>query len=303
MTDPALGSIAADFRVLRAAYPTYTNLPPHISRYMDALNEGLQPGQPRNTPCCFQMSAALNGAGAEHRIPPQSHRRRTARLNGDYYLGAVDELEVHLTGRYGRGEDLRGLLGQGATPRQMRAHLAGRQGILCFRDRGYGFHTELWDGADIVQNGAPGTNGARISASHCFVQLRVLFWPCTGDDGLDPLPDWLTGWWQVQDFETTWYYISDQRVVTWTRRAPAAERERPMRQRIAEGRVALDARSGEVTITWNDAGDGVSHEVLTPAPGQSGRLVGRTNNLVALEATRVTFSAPAPARRPGAHHR
>lgn len=295
MTDIPLGTIAADFQTLRAAYPTYRALPKHIADYMAALNQNLPEGAPRNTPCCFQMSEALNAAGAEHRIPGHGHRRRFVTLNGNHYIGAVDELEVHLTGRYGAGQDLRAAAGASAHVNALKALIRDRQGILVFRDRGYGFHTELWDGRDIIQNGAPGTHGAAISSSHCFIQPRVLFWQLMGDDGRDPLPDWLCGWWLIDGTPPLYYYISDQHVVTYTRRAPATVNERPMRQRVMEGVINWDQEAGEARIVWNDGSDGELSEVMRQSPGQPNRMEGRVNDFLPFVATRVTFAGPAPA--------
>ena len=74
---------------------------------MDAYNKDLAPGAPRNTPCCFQVSEALNAVGGEHKVTERSYRRANCKLLGNYFLRAVDELEYYLTGRYGRGEDIK----------------------------------------------------------------------------------------------------------------------------------------------------------------------------------------------------
>ena len=138
--------------------------------------------------------------GGEDAVTERSYRRPDSKLLGMHYLGAVDELEFHLAGRYGRGEDIKPY-GKGAknSTVAMKAQIAGRRGIIAFRDAGYGTLTELWDGTDIVQNGAPLASEAAMNQDYCFRQPQVLFWECFGDDGLPDAPRWITGWWDVND--------------------------------------------------------------------------------------------------------
>ena len=53
------GKIRVSFKTLRSHYPTYKTLPPPLQKLMDDLNK-ITPG---NTPCCVQISHALNRAG------------------------------------------------------------------------------------------------------------------------------------------------------------------------------------------------------------------------------------------------
>src|SRR2546422_4927905 len=66
--------------------------------------------------------------------------------------------------------------GSHRTPQQIKAYLQGRTGILAFRNAGAGFHTELWNGQQIVQRD--------MNENVCFSQPRVLFWDCGA-------PQWL----------------------------------------------------------------------------------------------------------------
>lgn len=140
------------------------------------------------TPCCVQVSHSLNMAGQTITQTYIGQRRNNSRIrvHGQdyYYLLAVDELERWLTLRYGAGEVVH--LDDGGsrrTPQQIKDYLQGRTGILAFRSSGYGFHTELWDGRQIVQRD--------MNEHACFSQPRVLFWDCGA-------PQWLTDYMNSQ---------------------------------------------------------------------------------------------------------
>jgi hypothetical protein len=288
MMPPTLkGQIPIDYTTLRAGYPTYNKLPKHIGDYMDALNKGLEAGKPKNTPCCFQVSEAFNKAGAEHKITSHSYRRACAKLGSDYYLGAVDELEYFLAGRYGKGEDVHAAGGSGKDRTAlMKASLSGRKGIICFRDGGYGAHTELWDGTDIVQNGAPAANGAALLPSYIWGQPRILFWPLAGEDGVDAAPAWLQGWWDVNDGNQYYYYFSDQYVCTYTKEEPATAFGQPARNAMNEGVVTLTDNPNKVAIKWNAADDGTTEETFTFEGTVPTTMRGKSNRYADLTATR-----------------
>lgn len=100
------------------------------------------------TPCCVQMSHALSAAGVT--IGPRSNRRLTSPIRTSLgtrnYLLAVDEMEWFLEDNFGMGDEIsRGDNGHRPGNADMFSTLNGRTGILIFRDRGYGAHTELWD--------------------------------------------------------------------------------------------------------------------------------------------------------------
>src|ERR1700683_1258745 len=186
--------IPVSFATLKAFYPMRP-LGGGLKTFMDELNKPvpkLGPDkkpilgddgkpvmlQPKNTPCCIQVSHALNLAGQTIPRTYQNARRSNSPItvNGttNYYLLAVDELELWMTERYGCGMNL---CEPADLPRPkaqaiqgMRDFISGLKGILVFRDGGFGLHTELWDGTQILQRDMDETN--------LFSQPRVLFWYC-----------------------------------------------------------------------------------------------------------------------------
>jgi hypothetical protein len=72
--------INISFDTLKSNYPTYTSLPQPLKDYMDRLNKNVKPGQPKNTPCCIQVSHALNLSGQI--VPARSYRRENASIPG-----------------------------------------------------------------------------------------------------------------------------------------------------------------------------------------------------------------------------
>jgi hypothetical protein len=150
--------ISLDWDTFKAAYPKRP-LTGQLKEFMDHT-----PG----TPCCVQMSHALNMAGSV--IPSKSNRRWNSRIPATgslYYLLAVDEMEWFLTQNYGVGEDIRnGDSGKRETA-DMKAILNGRTGILVFRDGGFGKHTEIWDVDHMHQ---------RDISDDVFLVPKVLFW-------------------------------------------------------------------------------------------------------------------------------
>jgi hypothetical protein len=171
--------ITTPFATLQGFYPMRP-LTGDLKTFMDALPDG-------NTPCCVQVSHALNMAGEKI---PQTYDYAKARGrnpspipfgSSNFYLLAVDELEMWLTQKYGAGLNVRALAGLTRAPssvptqrrkdmEQMKAYLSGDKGILLFRSAGAGLHTELWDGNQILQRDMDETN--------LFSQSRVLMWYC-----------------------------------------------------------------------------------------------------------------------------
>lgn len=286
-------TIDLDFDTLRSNYPTYSNLPKALKTYMDALNKNIKPGQPKNTPCCIQVSHALNLAG--HMIPVRSHRRENAPIPGGAgrYVQAVDELELYLAATYGRGEEIK-------TPdiakakdaiQRMKQRLDGRQGILVFRDGGAGFHTELWDKTHIIQNGAPTAHGAAMSETGIFGQPRVLFWPVGQNTSpgapTASLPHWLYGWWEVYDNNTYYYYFSHQYIVSYTKNKPKNLNAIPVSLPLNEGRVTLLKNSTVVVLDWNPADGGETRETFTRIPPDTNYMTGVSNRYGPLTATKL----------------
>lgn len=177
--------IPVDFEVLRRNYarrlpnpddPAKSHLElADLKSFMDSLPPG-------NTPCCIQVSHALNVASQT--IPPTNP---TARRNATQpirvegvsrnYILAVDELEAWLTFKYGAGLDVRAFAGLPSTSTDMAAmkrQLSTVKGILLFREPpGAGLHTELWDGRQILQRD--------MDEAHLFSRPRVLVWCCDPD--------------------------------------------------------------------------------------------------------------------------
>jgi hypothetical protein len=154
--------ISLDWDTVKSAYPMRP-LTGALKEFMDGLGPG-------NTPCCVQMSHALNVAGCI--IGPRSNRRQnspiTTSLGTRFYLLAVDEMNWFLEQNFGLGEEIStddG--GKRRNTEDMMAVLNGRTGILVFSDLRYGKHTELWDNDHMHQ---------RDMSRALFHAPKVLFW-------------------------------------------------------------------------------------------------------------------------------
>jgi hypothetical protein len=268
------GKIFVEFDALKTHYPTYKKLPPELQKFMDDLG-------PPNTSCCVQMSHALNKAG--QLIPHQGYRRPNSPIASFYYILAVDELEQYLSWRYGKGEEIK----HGKkTMAQMKAYLDGKQGILLFRDGGAGYHTELWDGDHILQDGnMVSGGGARMNEDNIFSKPRVLFWEVEGNNPyMSTVPDWLQGWWEVWDGNYYYYYFSDQDIVTYTKTKPKSLTAPPIKMPINEGEVHIDD-DDTVIINWNPADGGETVETFTRESDDKMR--GVSNRYSPLSATKM----------------
>jgi|SRR3954468_2493972 Type VI secretion system (T6SS), amidase effector protein 4 len=181
-----VGVIPAAFGVLASNYPRRDVQNPALYQYVDQAMKTL-PG----TPCCVQMSHALNMAGI--RIPPRSYRRPNTALtiNGNiyYYLAATDELEKFMMSLCGDGgEVINKDLSAKRSIDQIKKYIAGRTGLLLFRFSSVGViapkeefeHTELWDGTKILQRD--------MDERFLFGRPRVLMW-----DTFDPA-SWLVNY-------------------------------------------------------------------------------------------------------------
>ena len=276
--------IRVNFDILRANYPTYKTLPPPLQKFMDGLNQ-VAAG---NTPCCVQISHALNKAG--QLIPLSSFRRANSKIESYYYILAVDELEQYLSGLYGRGEEIKkDSSGKVRSTGEMKQHLNNKQGILLFRSAGAGHHTELWDKTHIVQDGkAMSGGGAMMNESNIFGQPRVLFWEVIEEKaGLNPVPNWLRGWWKVDDDNMYYYYFSDQHVVTYTKVQPKNTMAPPVKQPLNEGAVTVSQNSTLIVIDWNPADGGETKETFTRLPTTIGSMGGVSNRYGPLRATKM----------------
>jgi hypothetical protein len=171
-------SLMAPFDKLASYYPRIVQLKPTVYQCPQDPNGPQSVSQAMaqfgsGTSCCVQMSHALNLSGVT--VLSASNQRSNVYLssNGFFYLGNVSELEYFLANQcagYFDGEILHDdLSGDNRSAGDMKNYLQGRQGILLFRDHGYGAHTELWDGQDILQKSI-------MDQPWCWSQPRILFW-------------------------------------------------------------------------------------------------------------------------------
>lgn len=185
-----MGVIPASIHTLTEAYPRRDKKDPSKYKYVDKVMKGI-PG----TPCCVQMSHALNMAGVK--IPANSYRRRNAFLEelGFYYILATDELEKFLIDYCGDdGEAFNEGIDKGLDKTQImkkiQEYIKNRPGLLLFRYSGTGTlapsgefeHTELWDGTKILQRD--------MAEGFLFNRPRVLMWDT--NDPAQWLVDYMT---------------------------------------------------------------------------------------------------------------
>jgi hypothetical protein len=193
-----MGVIPANFASLERNYPCNPDNPccydgdkyKHVKQVMTGLT---------GTPCCVQMSHALNMAGINipeytlGRTPPRQNTPHVIDGVRYYYILATDELEGYMKLLTGDdGEQINKDLGNTRTANDIRKYISGRPGLLLFRYNDYGVpppkdhfeHTELWDGTNILQYQgiSPGVFNSR----------RVLMW-----DTNDPA-QWLVDYMKTQ---------------------------------------------------------------------------------------------------------
>lgn len=170
-----MGVIRAPIGNLAAMYPRRDVKDPDKYKHVEAVMSGL-----RGTPCCVQISHALNLAGIE--IPPRSYRRANTPHSVDgrlfHYLLATDELEKFFISLCGDGGEQVNLDAKGnkRTEAEIKKHIANRPGVLIFRYAGVGAvapegefeHAEIWDGKKILQRD--------MNEKFLFTRPRVLLW-------------------------------------------------------------------------------------------------------------------------------
>lgn len=172
--------IPVDFNLLADNYPFRIQ---KVGNFGGGLKDpDLRKLMARNpgTPCCVQVSHAMNMAGL---LIPKTypHCRRPndgMKLKGVtyYYLRACDEMEIYLTYAYGAGELVRNKpISDPPLPRatRERAILSNRQGILVMREGPFGIHAELWTGKSFLQTD--------MAVDHLLQRPRVLFWQTYGE--------------------------------------------------------------------------------------------------------------------------
>jgi hypothetical protein len=265
------GKLRLDAAKLIASYPPHSALPAVMKKHFDSLNAPIikenkeidewnktHPGDQRkkkglNTPCCFQVSWALNAVGGEHRVPSASHRRGNTALDGGYHMGAVDELEVYLTEAYGAPEVVK--TPKRNTRKAMEQYLAGRQGVIAYREGYAGAHTEIWDKTRVLQNGAPIANNqsgtAMMNLDWIWGRPIVLFWEILAPKPSFVAPAWLVGWWQITDFPNSYYYyFYPDGTVVYSKTAPGMA-YCPVPSVDNSGNYSLKS-ANTIRIKWND---------------------------------------------------
>lgn len=153
--------IPVSYEKFIAHYRNRDNLLPELAEFMSHT---------AGTPCCVQISQALNlcGQTIPSSYPGQRSNRGPEPIkygSSTYLVLAVDEMEAYLSWRYPGPENVRT---QG-DPAAIKKYLQGRAGILVFRDGGSGLHAEPWNGKSNQQ-------GFLTTIDACLSQPRVLFW-------------------------------------------------------------------------------------------------------------------------------
>jgi hypothetical protein len=178
-----LGVIPAAFGVLSANYPPRPNAGNYDPDKYECVKKVMATLPSTATPCCVQMSRALNMAGiqlpaASYR-PPRDSGNPQMTINGnDYFcILATDELEKFLYDLTGDdGESINKDLGSTRSMDDIKTYIANRPGLLIFRysnfcvpgPPGQFEHTELWDGTQILQRD--------MNEAFLFARPRVLMW-------------------------------------------------------------------------------------------------------------------------------
>ena len=97
-------------------------------------------------------------------------------------------------------------------------------------------------------------------------------------------PDWLTGWWDVNDGQQYYYYISPEYVVSYTKKEPLTALSLPERNMVNEGTVTF--KDLKLTFTWKPVGNEATEEVFIVPWGCPIRMEGTSNRFGPLVATR-----------------
>lgn len=261
--------ISADFETMKNNYYKHNKLNKPMQTLLDGLNEGIRKENEKRaaegkkalgkaTSCCFQVSHSLNAANIK--VPEKSSQRTLFNPPGGngYYLGNVFELEEFLE-KFGKTTEISN---GGKLPiHEIKKAIFGRQGILVFRDSGLGYHTELWDKHDILQR--QGISGG-MSEAGIFAQKRILFWEVTKTPRSPTIPEWMVGWWSVNDGSQYYYHILGLDYAYWTSNKPGnRDQLKPYGERENYGDVTMTATG--FNITWDYIGGGQTKETYTRA--------------------------------------
>jgi hypothetical protein len=243
-----------------------------------------KPEPPKNTPCVIQLCHALNAAGIV--IPPHSFWRSNPRINGRYFLSAVNELETYLTQRFFPGTAV-----AGSTSGQTQSDLQGKRGILAFG----AFHCESWKDDRVLQRDRiPLPSGGFVDgmSGEIWSAKRIIFWEVKGSGAfaaLPQLPAAMLGWWKVTDPNVYYYYFGADNVVFDTKTAPKKLTEVAEKTGINDGKVLpLPTAPFSFRIDWNPADGGTTVETFSEVPsGSTPMLQGTSNRYGNLSATKL----------------
>lgn len=101
-------------------------------------------------------------------------------------------------------------------------------------------------------------------------------------------PQWVKGWWTVNDGSTYYYYFSDPslvNLVTYTKTRPANARVAPPKHPMNEGSVSFTAQG--LVIDWNPADGGATRETFTRRGGSESDMTGVSNRYGPLTAKKL----------------
>ena len=288
--------IRQNFEVMRNAYRDFKSLPPDIEKWLKDQHEveakenekrkianierqqqGKKPlDMLHSTSCCMQASLSFNATTQPIPKAGPIGRDNTTLSGGKNYILDVGEFRSYLTYKYGPTDQVVNF-----------SEIAGLQGVLVFG----GGHIEFWDGEAIFQSakGAAkraGNQNAVIGAG--FLKSRPLwFWQITQETTVASAPDWLVGWWDVNDGQTYYYYFHPDGAVNYIDTRPAPKWTPP--KKIGnQGRYVM--RDNGPFITWQPK-LGVKPTEETFSRGDSGKsetvMSGSSNNYGGLIARKM----------------
>lgn len=309
MAGPSAAKIVADFKILKKSYPMnkdkshvvmklFIPWQERVKKENEAIakrNEAHRAAKekeeklvPMPTPCCYQVSHALNALkDPAHAIPSNGMWRDYKPIPGGNgnYIGAVNELEDHLTKRYGAGQDF-SIVGD-AQKRLAYLKKYKKNGLILMRDASAGLHTEFWDGmaGKVLQSD---TGLANISQLGVLSAKRVVYWPIVGK----LMPDWLKGWWDVNDGDQYYYCFSDEEVCWYTTNRPMSPFDLPFGSEGNRGFVDVSDVAPHVTVTWNKLSPDQpinTIEKFTRIPVTIPQMVGASNRFGMLNARKIIW--------------
>ena len=288
--------IRQNFEIMRSAYRDFKSLPPDIEKWLKDQNavedkenekrkienverekQGKKPlPMAHSTSCCLQASLSFNATSQPIPKAGPVGRDNATLSGGKNYVLNVDEFRSYLTYKYGPTDQVGDF-----------SEIEGLQGVLIFG----GAHIEFWDGEAIFQSakGAAkraGNQNAVIGAG--FLKSRPLwFWQITQETTVASGPDWLVGWWDVNDGDTYYYYFHPDGTVNYIDTRPSPKWT-PSKKIGNQGRYVM--RENGPFITWQPK-PGVKPTEETFSRGDSGQneivMSGSSNNYGGLIARKL----------------